>query len=717
MTLYQDFQEIVSKYSLKEEYIKKILGIFEGTTGNHIVTEDIIPDGTRIEEFLTLSDEMNRAINTIHARVREISESKISKSASMFYFSQYGGSKTQFLNLVANEIGAKIPNCISVIFEGLNQVNPITIFEKLFPKIIQVIGKMHELSTDAEKFQHFSRDLQTLFSDVQVAIRQSGNLKRAEVLIAEFRKIKNPDLIKKVNDLDELLHSSILVDSNQILGHITSLMKLCSDYNIVFLFMFDEVDTWLDESATEVQFSKDFNRVTTLMKNVFDIPGHDVKFFSIFACHDRANRLFVEKQQQLEMISPAGSRLNLLYNSGEKVLEPGNYGNQIERAVIKISAFYHLDNGRTQVDFLILEKALPIFSAKYKGLSRRQVNSRIIQYMKNSQSLRAALGTGLKQWEAQALFYGRLIQDRLPAILARLNIKFVREDVAIDPARAVTRDRLDGYFENETLASEKIRTPVEIKLTKEFKGDKSYQALQWLQLHHAEHMVLIIFSPVTIDEVKGSLVEYAARNGYDNKNNQLLCRLHYIVVSSPIAFSPIIGADTMKGEPDKAEQFFDAFAWWLEFFGDFTQQYNRVKGEIGIDNPPIKPDDGGEGGNGDKGQLEEFVLNPDQQTILNLLTRLFADKLFSNSGRMSKVKIQEYVKAKSLGIPDVDEYFVKMHLAGIIEKIMDKTIQFSTNVVNAPGLSELKQIVIEFFREEKRQGSGGLDAYLPTPMG
>ncbi len=716
----QEFNEIVGKYSLNDEVIKKILRIFEGTGGNQIVNEDVIPRNSKIKDFLILSDEITRALNIVHSKIREISEGRGASSGAMFYFSQYGGSKTQFLNLVANQLAIEVPNCIPVIFEGLNQLNPITMFEKIFPRLILVISRTREIYENYEKYQNFSRDLQNNLANVQMAIKQWGNLKKAEELIKEFQKVRNPDFLKRVDEMDELLHSSILVDSLQVLDYITRLMKFCSQSNLVFLFMFDEVDLWLDESADDVKFSKEFNRITTFMKNVFDIPANNVKCFFIFACHDRVNRLFIEKQQRLEIISPAGSRLNRLYNSSERILEPGNYGNQIDKAMITLAAYYYLANGRIPFDFSIINMAIPIIGKKYKAISRRQANSRIFQFIKNYQYLSSAIEAGSRNWEPQAIHFGKLLQDLLPAVFGRLNIKFIREDVPIDPTGTRTKNKLDGYFVNETIGGKIINTCVEIKLTKEFKKEKGYQALEWLQLHHAEHMIMIIFSPVTLDDINGALVEYAARNGYNNQDNALLGRLHFILVQNPVAFAPVIGIDNTRTEPEKAEKFFDAFADWLEFFGDITTQYNQAKRDIGIEPVILAPQPPSQHVVEDQKDKQpqqppvppKIDLDPDQQTILNLLTRMQADRQFTPSGRMSKQKIADYVRNKSLGIADLEAYFEKMKAFGIIERIMEKQVQFASNIAGTGLSDELKRVVLEKYRSSKRNAEGVLDRFV-----
>ncbi|GAH47807.1 unnamed protein product, partial [marine sediment metagenome] len=115
MNLYQEYNKIVNNYSFFEDYIKKIIRIFEGTGDNQIITRDIIPPNFRIKDFVVFSDQIERGLNIIHKGLREIQEENAKNSGYLFYFSQYGGSKTQFLNLIVDEISAKLTNCITVL--------------------------------------------------------------------------------------------------------------------------------------------------------------------------------------------------------------------------------------------------------------------------------------------------------------------------------------------------------------------------------------------------------------------------------------------------------------------------------------------------------------------------------------------------------------------------------------------------------------------------
>jgi predicted phosphohydrolase len=676
MNIYQEFKSLVNKYSYRDEIIKKVLKIFEGTGENQILTSDIIPSQLRIKEFVILSDEIERALNILHSKLREIYQENVISSGGLFYFSQYGGSKTQFLHLVKNEINIEFPNCIVILFEDLYHINPMILFDRIFSQIIQV------------------------------AIQQSKNLKKAEDLLEVLRRVRNPEILRTIEELDLLLHSTILVDSIDILNKIIGLMQFCSQNNIVFLFLFDEVDLWLDVKDEELTFSQEFNKISNLMKLILEISDNRIRSFMVFSCTDRVNLLFQRMQHKFETISPVSSRLNRTYNSSERILEPGNYGTKIENALVNLAAFYHLANNRVKIDTEILEKMVPILDKKYKSYSRRMTNSKIIQLLRNYEHLSQPLERGLRNWKNNATHYGSLIQENLPSILNRLNIRFVRKDISVDPDRTISKDKIDGYFINYTLEDDEIKTHVEIKLTKEFKGEKAYQALQYLQLHKEEHLVMIIFSPSSVEIINREIIKYAENNAYENS---LFERLHLILIENPLAFCAINGISSVSSDSNQLSLFLDSYSNWLEFFSDFSNQYRQIKRKIGIDF--VKPEKPTTTGPPPPSPQPEYSLSTEEQTCLNLLSNMYHRRKFSSTGRMNKSTIEKFITERSLGITDLEKYLELMDRADIIEKITSAQVTFASNIINTTSLDEVKQGVINFFQRNSQKESS-LNVFL-----
>ena len=127
-----------------KEKINKIFLIFEGKGGSQTITRDIIPKTTNIQDFLILNSEMERALRYVNTQIIKLSQDTQQTSSFLFYFSQYGGSKTQFLNLVEDEINRKLTKTIIIFINDLTQLKPTYIFEQIFAQLMQKIGSIPE---------------------------------------------------------------------------------------------------------------------------------------------------------------------------------------------------------------------------------------------------------------------------------------------------------------------------------------------------------------------------------------------------------------------------------------------------------------------------------------------------------------------------------------------------------------------------------------------
>ena len=98
-----------------------------------------------------------------------------------------------------------------------------------------------------------------------------------------------------LNEAVKLVHSSILVDSESVVKKILEFMRVLTESGFIFLFLFDEVDLWIDNSQEHLLFSEKFNRLNREMKLMFESHQEKIKMFYLFACTNRVNLLIKEQ--------------------------------------------------------------------------------------------------------------------------------------------------------------------------------------------------------------------------------------------------------------------------------------------------------------------------------------------------------------------------------------------------------------------------------------
>ena len=78
---------------------------------------------------------------------------------------------------------------------------------------------------------------------------------------------------------------------------------------------------------------------------------------------------------------------------------------------------------------------------------------------------------------------------------------------------------------------------------------------------------MIIFSPNSIEEIKQRIIDYAERMGFTSEDTE---KIRILNISEPYAFCSIIGVGGVLSNHSKLIEFYNDFAFWLDFFGDFS---------------------------------------------------------------------------------------------------------------------------------------------------
>ncbi len=692
MGILQNYEKVCRDFIYLEPYVKIILSIFKGSGKSQIITKDTIKNSNkRVRDFLILSPTIENAMNYVYSELKDIKSSPQKFSGGMFYFSRYGGSKTQFLNIILNEIQERLPDCIVVLFQDINDLGPIQLFNKIKQSAYYNIPTLARFKDDEQKYIDLMNKLETISAEINVDLRQSSNLNNIlqKIGFVKNRLQKNPQLRKKLEEGIELIHTSILVDSELVMKKILDFMKELTRNGFIFLFLYDEVDLWIEDNAEQLWFSEKFKRLEIIMKYVFESSQHEIKLFHLFACTERVNILIKNFRHTFSESTSAGSRFIWIYGRSELVPESGNYGDKIEEALSKIAAFYTLSHESFKIDGLFLEETLKQLKENFSIYSRRVVNSQILRILNTYYNLKLPLEKGIKEWRNDANKYGRLIQYHLDRILNQINIKFVRQDIKIQPERSDS-DKIDGYFINYDENEKEIKTYVEIKLTKKFTGDKSYQALQWSQVKK-EPIVLLIFSPDSIGEINQQIIDYAEKKGFTLEDTN---RIKILNIGIPYSFSPIIGVENVITNHSKLIEFYSNYAFWLDFFGQFTGKYQKLRMSIGLGYAkPIKKKE--------KKELdEEEELAPEARICIDLLVKLHKKNKLSKSGRLAKNTIDNINKEFSLGISHLDKIYDLMEKNGIITKINPNTVNFSTDILKISHLEKFVQICENKFKHK-----------------
>lgn len=698
MVIYQDYEKYCSDFTYLDVIVKEVISILDGSGKSQIIIKDIIKDSNKkVKDFIILSAKMESALNFIYDQLKEIKNSKIKFSGGMFYFCRYGGSKTQYLNLVLNEIQERIPDCIIIMFEDITELTPLKLFNKLKQSAYYTIPHVSRFKNNETLFISLLEKLESLSADINVDLRQSSNLNTIvqKIGYVKNRLNKNPKLRDELIETMELIRTSIFVDSESIMKKILEMMKELTRQGFIFLFLYDELDLWIDDTSDtdQLYFSESFRRLEKILKYIFEISQHEIKLFHLFACTERVNKLIEENKYIYSESSFAGSRLMHIYDQSYIVLEQGSYGDKIEEALAKISAFYHHSNDGFKIEEKFLINSLDQFKEKYSSYSRRLANDQIIKMLKIYHNLKLPLEKGLKEWINNVKRYGDLIHIYIDRILKEIEIQFIREDVPIEPEKEKS-DKIDGYFINYDEEGNEIKTYAEIKVTKKYTDDKAYQAIQWSQVRK-EPIVMIIFSPDDKESIQEQNIKYAEKNGFTAEETK---RIKILNISIPYAFCPIIGVESVLSNHSKLVEFYRNYAVWLDFFGDFNRKYQELRTELGFTyKKAVKPPESIGDKAGKRKAGKELPL--EAKLCMELLVKLYTEKKMDATGKLAKTTIENTNKKYSLGISNIENLYEIMENHDVIANITNKQIHFSEDILKIDKVEDFIKVCENKFRK------------------
>jgi len=228
-----------------------------------------------------------------------------------------------------------------------------------------------------------------------------------------------------------------------------------------------------------------------------------------------------------------------------------------------------------------------------------------------------------------------------------------------------------------------------------------------------------------MDEIKREITTYAEKENYPLETVQRIRILH---IAEPYAFFAINGMESISSEPEKLNEFFNAYANWLDFFGEVAHQYQTILHQLGINDiivhkkVVVSPSNPLTGENaqasesagqsqvspvaGSSIQSSSVNLTPEGHSALVVLTHMYKDRIFTNTGRISKQKIQTLIQDKSLGISNFEILLEYLHRSGVVVKITDKYVNFDPGLMNFDSLDKFSETISQKLTRKAGTPSG-----------
>lgn len=678
-----------------------ILAVFQGKKGAGKVIDSTIVKPENVQEFLVLSTNMSNLLGNIASDLSNLAkEETLTSVESYFFVVEYGGAKTQTLALLEAKFHGE-SHIITIQFPTLHNINLESLMEKLFT------GTLAYLTT---KRTHFGlRDpniIEKCFTVLNNVKDSAYNNSIKEEALTIWKKIYDiQPLLQNNNDylrLRDILHQTEIIDEGRAVKEIIRLMELGTSEGAVYLFLFDEIDHWLNE--TNEAPSDIFLEKTVLLQTFLQNLGQTktILFFCSTPYVQQAilnNKHLVDKNATL-------SRLKLMMHNGALYKENLSFGEDLPKVAGKLTALAtYIDD----TDFLkrdpigkeFLDQLQHYYIPNNKHLSKRDAIGELMDLIKDFKSIKGQIELGQQIYESGewGTGIGNLIHKKFHLIAKGLDYIFHGEEPSIYPGETHTR-RLDGVFEIKKLdptTKELVPhyTAVEIKTGKDFRREKAEQALIFAGVEQ-KPVIIIWFGDSSKQEVERLIMEQAVKLGRREEANLV----KVVAVNNPFAFVPILAV--AKHQQDEHQRMILA-GKWLKKFSPIDRELRQILGYSDRKVSSPKPKGVGEGA-GENGKPPEETPEEPPSLLELFLYSWFSDRsTWVKKSIIKRDQIQEILTSLGRGVSELDEIIKELRNHKFVKGGGAKQWKLSDELKN--HFQNSSQDIFMIFVTQKVQGT------------
>ncbi len=459
---YDDLKD--SLLNVNKEISSRVLDILE-TSGSAIIkSTDLESSGYKVplEKILIISDHMKQAIEKFNETIKRIGSADNPETGSLFYIAEYGGSKTQFIELINSIISEKkernLPpfnRVIPIAFNGIIDLSATYLGERIEQQTAKILSReLDRLEREGKSPQEIHAF--EIFLNLLVEFRKVKNapehLERIYALLSDVEKTseKSVGLGLKITKIRNELSQLPLIDEEKLLNIVFEIMKFASRYNVVYIFFFDECDEWLAKGEQESIWDQNFIKRQYFFRKLYDSIS-ELRLYQIYCFTPRIHEsLRSERSDSVPGIHRLSSDLTKYISSSSSyslIREEGIYlENEATEAVLKWLIL--LEKSFHTVDPMIFESFLDKLVNKIDNkLSRRKANGTIIAAIRAYIQLAEYIKYGQNQYEAarktpsHQLTIGNIIEDIFASYLNFLNFNFEKRHQGVGGGKLV-----DGKF-------------------------------------------------------------------------------------------------------------------------------------------------------------------------------------------------------------------------------------------------------------------------------
>ena len=574
LKLTKDYATLKDSFrNVSKDISQRILKVLEVSGSEILRPEHLENAGLKIslKSILILSEEMKRSINIFNENIRKIGSSDEMETGSQFYITDFGGSKTQFIELIKSIINENkerdeppFNRLIPITFNGSIDLTAQNLGEKIEHDTARILTRQLEIlqrdpsyKIDPHAFENFM-DLLLEFRKVKNA---PEHLEKIHNNLADIERISDssPGLRMRISNIRQELSQLPIIDEERLLNIGLDIMEFASKYKIIYIFFFDECDDWLAKIEEESKWDPNFLKRQYFFRKLYDRISN-LRLYQIYCLTPRVHEtLRSERSDTAPGIQRISSDLIKVSSYGPyvQIREQGVYqGTEATEASLKWLIL--LEKVFQQADKEIFTSFLPILIEKIENkLSRRKANSTIISSIKSFIQLTEDIKNGQNQYNmadrnpSHYLTIGNIIEKTFASYLNFLNFNFLKKHQDVGNG-----NKIDGKF--MSVKGDETEIFAEIKTFKEpssFTYEKAEQVINCVKNPKNKAVFFLFSKNLTEEFVKNKFHEW--KNLGQIPYNADIQNIFFIVIQDQTLLNSLVGFEQVLPSQlnDKLEHF------------------------------------------------------------------------------------------------------------------------------------------------------------------
>lgn len=435
--------------NISGDVASRILNVLESEGSAILRSEHLMSGGYKqatLDQILILSTKMREAIRHFQDTITSIGNSENPMNGTLHYIADFGGSKSQFIELINSIINNQkekgiVPfdRIIPVTLNGVSDLRASVLGEYVYDATARILARQVELEQSGTHAFSNLMDIILNYKKVKDAPARLNNILE---IVSDIERISESKAgIKiKIEDLRNDLIKLPLLDDESLLKIVLDIMEFGSKYGVIYILFYDECDEWISKLESEPVWNPNLISRSYFFKQLLNRLSN-INIYQVFCFTQRIYEVLRESKENdtipgIQRLSAELSK-NTTSNLYTEIREGGVY-QEDEAVEVVLKWLFMLERSLHPPKYEIFNEFLPTLIEKInQKLPRRTANIKIITTIRAYMKLVDDINYGQDQYNkaektgSMYISIGIWIEKTFSSYLNYLNYNFVKKHISV----------------------------------------------------------------------------------------------------------------------------------------------------------------------------------------------------------------------------------------------------------------------------------------------